>query len=628
MPRKVIERGEQANQARDAAMAAAGMEVEESSALDFYLDRLKTDITESPGRALDVATNFVAAVPGLLGDAQRVFNPKTGAPEGVRKLPTSSDIAEDMGASGEGYGAILGQLLSPLSPADVKLALGAGGALLGYMKMAGQGKRLPRALEAMRGGPAYHGTPHKFDQFDLEKIGTGEGNQAYGHGLYFAENPGVARSYATNLAGGKTLPRRWTGTGFSKVSDKHGLSNQQATDLFDMAEASIDDLGDGVFDTAKKGTPFADALDEISMNRAVRGEPHLYEVDIPDETIAKMLDWDAPLSEQPENVRRLVDDLGINVRRQLAESEGIAVFDIPKDDPRISKALNEAGIPGIRYYDANSRLSARPFRQVKRSFLDALPEDADFDEVVELVGTGHFTKAQDEVIKALEADDWLGFDYPSQAINASYADNVRNWEPSDRLLKALDESAGGADRTRNIVVFNPDDIKSVKRDGELVYEAAKPTTSGVTPGFTRQKTEMPTLDNMLENPDYFREQKGLEFDIVEMTPTEYFEKIGREKTNNSIEWPTVEKYTEKMRNGEEFPMGTIELHGGRISQEGQHRALAAERAFGKDTKMPVMVIKRTQEEMDLARKAYKEKEKEIIKWLEEQNPKPTTSGPK
>ena len=33
---------------------------------------------------------------------------------------------------------------------------------------------------------AYHGSPHSFDQFDTSKIGTGEGEQAYGHGLYFA----------------------------------------------------------------------------------------------------------------------------------------------------------------------------------------------------------------------------------------------------------------------------------------------------------------------------------------------------------------------------------------------------------------------------------------------------------
>lgn len=46
---------------------------------------------------------------------------------------------------------------------------------------------------------AYHGSPHDFDRFSLDKIGTGEGAQAYGHGLYFAENEGVAKSYRDNV---------------------------------------------------------------------------------------------------------------------------------------------------------------------------------------------------------------------------------------------------------------------------------------------------------------------------------------------------------------------------------------------------------------------------------------------
>src|SRR5512147_2394588 len=50
------------------------------------------------------------------------------------------------------------------------------------------------------GHTVYHGSPHKFDKFDASKIGTGEGAQAYGHGLYFAENPKVAKEYAINLA--------------------------------------------------------------------------------------------------------------------------------------------------------------------------------------------------------------------------------------------------------------------------------------------------------------------------------------------------------------------------------------------------------------------------------------------
>jgi len=42
---------------------------------------------------------------------------------------------------------------------------------------------------------AYHASPYKFDEFSTDKIGTGEGAQMYGHGLYFAEEPDVARAY-------------------------------------------------------------------------------------------------------------------------------------------------------------------------------------------------------------------------------------------------------------------------------------------------------------------------------------------------------------------------------------------------------------------------------------------------
>ena len=44
----------------------------------------------------------------------------------------------------------------------------------------------------------YHGSPHKFDRFDASKIGTGEGAQAYGHGIYTAENPGIAQGMQTD----------------------------------------------------------------------------------------------------------------------------------------------------------------------------------------------------------------------------------------------------------------------------------------------------------------------------------------------------------------------------------------------------------------------------------------------
>jgi hypothetical protein len=48
---------------------------------------------------------------------------------------------------------------------------------------------------------AYHGSPHDFDRFDMSKVGTGEGAQSYGHGLYFTENPVVADNYKRELGG-------------------------------------------------------------------------------------------------------------------------------------------------------------------------------------------------------------------------------------------------------------------------------------------------------------------------------------------------------------------------------------------------------------------------------------------
>lgn len=52
---------------------------------------------------------------------------------------------------------------------------------------------------AVRGIRAYHGSPHSFDEFRLAKMGSGEGAQTYGPGLYFAEVEDVARLYRDKL---------------------------------------------------------------------------------------------------------------------------------------------------------------------------------------------------------------------------------------------------------------------------------------------------------------------------------------------------------------------------------------------------------------------------------------------
>ena len=54
---------------------------------------------------------------------------------------------------------------------------------------------------------AYHGTPHKVDRFRLDKIGTGRSAQAYGWGLYFAEQQPSCGGYQSRIAGAQWVDK-------------------------------------------------------------------------------------------------------------------------------------------------------------------------------------------------------------------------------------------------------------------------------------------------------------------------------------------------------------------------------------------------------------------------------------
>lgn len=52
---------------------------------------------------------------------------------------------------------------------------------------------------------ALHASPHSFRKFTTEKMGKGEGNQSFGWGLYFAENPRVNRAYVDQFTSENVL---------------------------------------------------------------------------------------------------------------------------------------------------------------------------------------------------------------------------------------------------------------------------------------------------------------------------------------------------------------------------------------------------------------------------------------
>jgi hypothetical protein len=267
----------------------------------------------------------------------------------------------------------------------------------------------------------YHGTPHTLPptprnplgEFDASKIGTGEGAQAYGHGIYVAESPAVATGYKEKLSQNRLFDSR--GTPFDVQAN---LSNPNVRAVLNKTNGDIDAAIARARQSIESipGTQGAEyAAKDIETLNAIKASGglqkqsgNLYKVDLPDEKIAQMLDFDKPLSQQknildaltPENMgltlrptaegkymAYLADGkpIGLQVKgvtpevfrekwisrlREMGDLEGGAGRavgylggTVPGDlPPLVAKALRQAGIPGIKYFDESSRSAGKGTR--------------------------------------------------------------------------------------------------------------------------------------------------------------------------------------------------------------------------------------------------------------------------
>jgi hypothetical protein len=244
--------------------------------------------------------------------------------------------------------------------------------------------------------PVYHGTPHKVDKFSLDKIGSGEGAQAYGWGLYFAENRNVGEEYAKVLGERNRRSPSVSIDGVPRVKAE-GLNSKQEDALAQL------EFMDGDLDATiamlrryeeKLGLPQTAQIEyleslkgrDVAFDPGSKASGNLYTVKLlPDE--GDFLDWDKPLSEQSEKVRaafkagaelgdkmsnkayagmigatdafddwngsRLYSEFVIQARRDKGTFEKGILND--RAEKAASEALRWLGIPGIRYLDGNSR---------------------------------------------------------------------------------------------------------------------------------------------------------------------------------------------------------------------------------------------------------------------------------
>jgi hypothetical protein len=285
-------------------------------------------------------------------------------------------------------------LLDAIGQAGTAVALGTGGA------------------PERPGFTAYHGSPHQFDAFDLSKIGTGEGAQAYGHGMYLADREGVARGYRDALSrvpndqlalmkdletnSGLQMPvisgiasarsPQQEAAAYLRYLEKtpphyadYPTAMEQAARLrehlpnipdaplpsvaaVNAYEAANADFKARVAELNRArlaGDPVSPAMmAEISASQnqmlaaraAIPPSGHMYEVRVNADP-AHFLDWDKPLNQQSEHVKQAI----ANSPYAGYEKTNLPGGQLVPQTLAGAQALHEAGIPGIRYLDQGSR---------------------------------------------------------------------------------------------------------------------------------------------------------------------------------------------------------------------------------------------------------------------------------
>jgi len=195
---------------------------------------------------------------------------------------------------------------------------------------------------------AFHGSPHKFEKFTNKAIGSGEGHQAFGWGLYFSDEKSIAEAYGSaGLLHDKAV----------KVGDKVfktiGQTPNGATHVDVAVDALVRFKGDKKEALDWLGDFGMDLDARNWINKNITGEMaelvearNLYKVKLhPGRKDEVWLDWDKPV--------------GANIRRKIGDSEmpldwnGEQLYNsltrTTGSKEAASKFLNRAGIDGIRY---------------------------------------------------------------------------------------------------------------------------------------------------------------------------------------------------------------------------------------------------------------------------------------
>jgi len=225
---------------------------------------------------------------------------------------------------------------------------------------------IAEAADAARGTiRAYHGSPHSFTKFDASKIGTGEGEQAFGHGLYFSGAEDVASGYRDAL--------RWRGVDLTDPAMRAAMWVHRRGNADDAALAIQNTIDSSMFGRDSLDSRLnLGALDYLRSGEELPPVPtgHMYEVEIgyPEESL---LDLDAPVDGQPAAIREALGHFATAPRHFTLGQEGwtgknaymaAAPGGFGDAMQEASRRMYRSGIPGLKYFDGNSRTAGEGTR--------------------------------------------------------------------------------------------------------------------------------------------------------------------------------------------------------------------------------------------------------------------------
>ena len=232
---------------------------------------------------------------------------------------------------------------------------------------------------------AMHASPHEFYKFSTDFMGSGEGAQIYGWGLYFMTNQAVNRAYVEAFLrngryaeNGNSISDREVmqklGKLWFETAAKYVLHNNYAPPLRSMRnmvdlqspEKTVKELEDSKSRFKEKGYSFEEegrlAFAKAIVASGIRQLPqtaynYKIELNVDESTI---LLWDdflpstSPLIEALEEIGVDSGGYGKDIYQELCDN--FASSDTDKEAPRkASEWLHAHGYKGIKYLDGNSR---------------------------------------------------------------------------------------------------------------------------------------------------------------------------------------------------------------------------------------------------------------------------------